>query len=306
LERLNAPTLQRLTSMADSPDRRVGTLLRAATGRLAEKSPTARLDAELLLAQVLGWSRARLLAERQAEITGEQAAEFAALLERRAAGEPVAYLIGRREFFGLELQVDRRVLVPRPETELLVEQVLHIAAELPPDCRIADIGTGSGAIAIALAGRLPQARIYATDLSADALDLARQNLERHGLQARVLLLQGDLTAPLPTDVDIIVSNPPYTILSEIDENVRRYEPRLALDGGSDGLAVYRRLIGAAARRLRPAGALLLEIGNSQGAAVTALLRHVWPTATLSLLHDLAGHERVLVARLHRPGYDYSV
>jgi release factor glutamine methyltransferase len=288
--------------MVDSTDRRIGTLLPAAVVRLAEHSPTARLDAELLLAQVLGWSRARLLAERQAEISCEQASDFAALLERRAAGEPVAYLIGRREFFGLELRVDQRVLVPRPETELLVEQALRIAAAWPPDCRIADIGTGSGAIAIALARHLPQARIYATDLSAEALDLARQNLALHSVQERVQLLQGDLTTPLPADVDIIVSNPPYTILSEIDENVRHYEPRLALDGGSDGLMVYRRLAAAAARRLRSGGALLLEIGSGQGAAVTALLRQALPAAAFSLLHDLAGHERVVIGRL-TPDWD---
>lgn len=306
LEPSNARALPCVVRMFNPTDQRVGSLLQSATARLAASSTTARLDAELLLAHVLGCSRARLLAELQEQVRPEQAHRFAELVARRTSGEPVAYLVGRREFYGLDLLVDARALVPRPETELLVEQALQVAADLPANCRIADIGTGSGAIAIALASKLPAARIYATDLSAVALELARLNVARHGMQERVQLLQGDLTAPLPEDVDMIVSNPPYTIISDIDANVRRYEPHLALDGGSDGLAVYRRLIGAAAGRLRPGGAILLEIGSGQAAAVLELLRQAMPTAQLALYHDLAGHERVVSARQTRSHYDNSV
>jgi release factor glutamine methyltransferase len=277
-----------------------------ATHDLRATSETSRLDAELLLAHVLGWGRARLLAEGHLSLTKAQAVVFRDLVMRRAALEPVAYLIGHKEFYGIDFTVDRRALMPRPETELLVELALGFAGRKTKDERrnpdsvalhslsVADVGTGSGAIAVALALRLSEARINAIDISLDALALARQNVERHGLADRVRLLLGDLLEPLTEPVDLIVANLPYTILSEIDEGVRRHEPHLALDGGADGLELYRKLLSQAPACLRPGGVVLLEIGATQAAAVTDLARRWFPTTTVSVHQDLAGHDRVVV------------
>jgi release factor glutamine methyltransferase len=282
-----------------------------ATHELRATSETPRLDAELLLAHVLGWARARLLAEVRLSLTEMQATAFRELVMRRAALEPVAYLIGHKEFYGIDLTVDRRALMPRPETELLVDLALGFARRRMKDERpketdttslvvrpssfvVADIGAGSGAIAIALALHLPEARIDAIDISPDALALAQQNVERHGLAGRVRLIQGDLLASLAAPVDLIVANLPYTILSEIDEGVRRYEPHLALDGGADGLELYRRFLAQAPTKLRPGGTVLLEIGATQAAAVTDLARRAFPAALVSVHRDLAGHDRVVV------------
>jgi len=280
---------------------------------LRATSETPRLDAELLLAHVLGWGRARLLVEGRLGLTDAQATVFRDLVKRRSALEPVAYLIGHKEFYGIDFTIDQRVLMPRPETELLVELALGFARRTPNDKRrnldsaglrrssfvvrplsIADIGTGSGAIAVALALHVPEARIDAIDISPDALALARQNVDRHGLAERVRLLQGDLLDPLATSVDLIVSNPPYTILAEIDQGVRRYEPHQALDGGADGLELYRRLLNQAPAKLRPGGAVLLEIGATQAAAVMDLAQRAFPNATVSVHRDLAGLDRVVV------------
>jgi len=284
-----------------------------AAGELRATSPTARLDAELLLAHALGWQRARLLAEGRLPLEQPQEAAFHSLVARRAALEPIAYLVGHKEFYGLDFEIDPRVLVPRPETELLVELTLGFARRTTNDERrslddpalrpsssvlrplsIVDVGTGSGAIAVALAVHLPIARLIAIDISRDALELARRNMERHAVAERVRLIQGDLLDPLDEPVDLIVSNPPYTILSEIDEGVRRYEPRQALDGGVDGLDLYRRLLAAAPAKLRPRGAILLEIGATQAAAVTELARRSFPEAAVSVHQDLAGRDRAVV------------
>jgi release factor glutamine methyltransferase len=284
--------------------------LALATHELRATSETARLDAELLLAHVLGWGRARLLAERRLSLTEVQAAVLRDLVRRRAALEPVAYLLGHKEFYGIDFLIDQRALMPRPETELLVELALAYARRRTKDegrtnldqsslvvrhssFVVADVGTGSGAIAIALALHLPEAQIDAIDISPDALALARQNVERHGLARRVRLLHGDLLDPLAAPVDLIVSNPPYTILAEIDEGVRRYEPHQALDGGADGLKIYRRLLSQAPAKLRTGGAILLEIGATQAAAVTELVRLAFPDARVSVHQDLAGRDRVV-------------
>lgn len=273
-----------------------------AIAALRDSSATPRLDAELLLAHALGINRARLLAELQTSPPPAASARFAELIARRATREPVAYLLGSKEFYGLEFLVDHRVLVPRPETELLVEYALAWVRDqytprtvAAPD--IADIGAGSGCIAITLAVYLPNVQIYAVDISPDALDVAWRNAERHGVADRVKLLQGDLVAPLPQPVDLLISNPPYTILAEIDAGVRLHEPHLALDGGDAGLDVYRRLLAAAPGALRPGGAVLLEIGAAQGDAVTALVRQAFPAARVMLHQDLAGHDRVVAVYL---------
>ncbi|WP_322490396.1 peptide chain release factor N(5)-glutamine methyltransferase [Chloroflexus sp.] len=273
--------------------------LRLASEQLRAVSATARLDAELLLGHTLGWSRAKVVAERDYLLTPEQQATFAALVARRVAREPVAYLIGHREFFGLDLLVDQRVLIPRPETEVLVELALVEARRYGnAPITIADIGVGSGAIAIALAIHLPHAIIYGVDLSAGALEVAAANVARYRyrLHDRITLLEGDLLEPLPGPVDLIVSNPPYTILNEIEEGVYRYEPHLALDGGADGLDCYRRLIAAAPAYLKSDGAILLEIGAWQATAVVHLLHQALPQADVGIQRDLAGRDRVVWAR----------
>jgi release factor glutamine methyltransferase len=254
------------------------------------------------LSHVLDWPRARIVAEGDYPIVSSVRDTFCRLVTRRINREPVAYLIGHREFYGLELEVDRRVLVPRPETELLVEQTLALASYCTPATRplaIADIGTGSGAIAIALAVHLPMARIVATDISPEALDVAQNNARRHGVAERIMFLEGDLLAPLSHlshPLDIIVSNPPYTIIDEIDEGVRLHEPTLALDGGDDGLSAYRRLIAAMPRWLRPGGAAVVEIGATQANAVLALFHDHFPGVAPAVYRDLADHNRVVVCR----------
>jgi release factor glutamine methyltransferase len=284
----------------------VRNVLATAERTLSATSRTPRLDAEILLAHVLGWSRAHLLASASEQLDQEQVLVFQRLVTRRAHNEPVAYLTHQREFYGLDLLVDARVLVPRPETELLVDLALiaarRILAGRAPELKIADIGTGSGAIALALAVNLPaHTCIYATDIAPEALQVAAANAARHGLSARVHLLHGDLLAPLPEPVHMIVSNPPYTVLSEIDAGVRDYEPHLALDGGPDGLDVYRRLIPQAAQWLHTNvdGCVLLEIGATQSAAVLDIARQVFPRAVVDVRKDLAGHDRVVMIEVPR-------
>ncbi len=278
----------------------VGSVLRAATHTLAATSSTPHLDATLLLAHVLGMRRSALLARGEQPLTAAQHADYTALLARRATGEPIAYLTGQREFYGLQLRVTPAVLVPRPETELLVEHALaHARAMLAHGITpcIADIGTGSGAIALALAANLPPAvTLYATDIVPAALAVAHANAAHLGLTGRVQFLAGDLLAPLPHPIDLLVSNPPYTMLSTIDPAVRAHEPHLALDGGSDGLAVCRRLLATAPSALNkrhPRHAILLEIGATQGAALRVLAHQHCPGYAVRIAHDLAQHDRVV-------------
>lgn len=275
----------------------ISSLLSDACSRLAPSSTTPRLDAELILSHLLGWPRARLLAEREHPVASATAEQFCGLIGRRADGEPVAYIVGHKEFYGLDLAVDRRVLVPRPETELLVELALaagrRLAAGRDAPLRVADIGTGSGAIAIALASGLPAALIDAVDISPDALDVAGANVARHGLAGRVRLLHGDLLEPLDGRYDLIVSNPPYTILAEVEPNVLDHEPHLALAGGPDGADLYRRIFAGAPAHLRPGGALLCEIGDWQGELVAGLARAAFPAAEVRVARDLAGHDRIV-------------
>lgn len=257
-------------------------------------SPSARLDAEVLLAHLLGLRRVDLYAQAGRMLTAGQEQAYQALLERRARKEPISYLVGRKEFFALSFAVDRRVLVPRPETELLVARALDRAQALgKADLRIADVGTGSGCIAIALAGRLPQARIYATDVSAEALEVARTNVHRHGMEDRVVLLLGDLCAPLPEAVDLLVANLPYTVWETLPLGITAYEPRVALDGGPDDLELYRRLLPQIPAFLRPGGSALLEVGDGQAEAVRALAQEVFPRATIQVWPDYSGIPRVV-------------
>jgi release factor glutamine methyltransferase len=234
----------------------------------------ARLDAEAMLRHQLGRDRAWLLAHGDDAVELANAAAFAEIVGRRLAGEPIQYITGSAEFYGLPFAVAPGVLIPRPETEHLVEEVLRLAAQFPAP-RIADIGTGSGAIAVALAHSLQQAQITATDLSEQALGIARKNALHNGVLNRIEFLEGDLFAPLAGQrFDIVASNPPYVPLADspsLSVEVREFEPHSALFAGEDGLDLYRRLIPAAREHLVPGGWLVLEIGYGQRPAIQQLL-----------------------------------
>jgi len=280
--------------------RTVGAALEQARRALRAVSESPQLEAAMLLAGVLGVDRAVLVAHPERLLTPDQAACFAAQVAHAAEGVPIPYLTGQRAFYHHNFAVTPDVLIPRPETEHLVEAALAWARSRPPEgLVIADVGTGSGAIALSLAAALPAATVYALDSSAAALEVARDNAARLGL-ANVRFAQGDLLAALPDGVrpDLIAANLPYIPSAELDTlPVARYEPRLALDGGPDGLAVIRRLVAGAAGRVPPAFALLLEIGAGQGGAVSALCRTAFPAARVRVLPDYAGHDRVVeVAR----------
>ena len=255
-----------------------------------------RLDAELLLAHTLEINRAAVLAHPGRRLTPKELTRYRYLVDRRAAREPLAYILGQREFFGLDLKVDPRVLIPRPETELLVEEALRLAGEKPAP-RLADVGAGSGAIAVSLAVHLAVATVYALDDSAEALAVTAENARRHGVAGRIHCLHGHLLAPLPEPVDLITANLPYVATQEWEElapEIHDYEPRAALDGGADGLALIRGLLAVAAPHLRPQGAILLEIGAGQGPPVLALARQHLAGAEIELHQDYAGLDRLVI------------
>ena len=257
-----------------------------------------RFDAELLLAHVLDVNRAAVLAHPDRRLTPKQLTRFREIVARRANREPLAYILGHREFYGLDFLVDARVLIPRPETELLVEHALRLAQKLPASPRIADVGAGSGAIAVTLAVHLPEATIYALDDSAGALAVVAANARRHGVGDRVRCLQGNLLAPLAEPVDLVTANLPYVATGEWEQlppEIRDHEPRAALDGGANGLNLIRRLLETASAHLRPGGAILLEIGADQGAAVINLARKNFPQASVRLQQDYAGLDRLVIA-----------
>jgi release factor glutamine methyltransferase len=242
-------------------------------------------------------SQAAILIHPERRLDHDEENRLRRAVQRRERREPLAYITGRVEFFGLELEVDPRVLVPRPETEHVVECVLAVAGEWEQPL-IADLGTGSGCIAVALARCLDRAVVYAVDASADALAVAAANVRRHQVEGRVRLLQGDLLAPLSESVHVVASNPPYIATDDFPAlmpEVRDHEPRAALDGGADGLAVIRRLLQAAPAHLLAGGALVMETGATQGGAVLALAREHFACARIEC--DLAGLDRVLVARI---------
>lgn len=257
-----------------------------------------RLEAELLLTHALNIKKSELILNQSLTIEKNGLARFKQLLARRLKHEPTAYLIGDQPFLGLNIAVDRRVLIPRPETEQLAEQVLRVAGR-ESRVVIADIGTGSGCLAIALAKRLPLAEVYGVDASGDALKLAKKNAENNGVAARCHFLGGNLLEPLPAKVNIIVANPPYIPTAEINKlqpEVKDWEPRSALDGGPDGLKFMREIIQKAPEHLtaQPPGLLFIEIGFDQGDAVRQLAAGLY--RSVEIKKDLAGKERFLVAR----------
>jgi release factor glutamine methyltransferase len=253
----------------------------------------ASLEGEILLRHVLGINRAQLYTDLDLEVNPEQEKSLSRLLERRRRGEPSAYITGHREFYGLDFRVDRSVLIPRPESELLVELAVNLARGKTIK-KIADIGTGCGAIAISLAINLPQATVYATDISREALEVARFNCQRHGVVNRVELLHGNLVEPLAESVDIIVANLPYVRERDLPRSgPLGFEPSLALNGGENGLDKIKSLCRKAGKRLKGDGYLLLEIGEGQAPAVTTFLRKTFPEAAIEIHKDLAGTARAL-------------
>jgi release factor glutamine methyltransferase len=279
--------------MSESVD--LQAMLRAAREQLAGRSDSAGLDAELLLAAALGKPRSFLYAWPDHQPTSSVRERFADSIRARAAGQPVAYTLGSKEFFGLDLAVTPAVLIPRPDTELLVEQVLE-RLDAGSTATIADLGTGSGAVALALARHLPAARVLATDSSAEALKVARANARE--LRLEVDFLRGDWCAPLgDASVDVLVANPPY--VAEGDPHLAELaaEPLAALLSGPEGLDALRTIIGQSPRVLRTGGWLVLEHGFDQGGAVRTLLAEAGFSGVTSA-RDLGGHERVSLG--HRP------
>jgi release factor glutamine methyltransferase len=261
----------------------------AVTALGAAGCETPRLDAEVLLAAAMGVSRAAIVANPSAELEPDQAWQFADWARRRRGREPVAYILGVKGFRRIDLRVDPRVLIPRPETEHLVEAAL----DLPHGARVVDVGTGSGAVALALKDERPDLEVIATDVSSDALDVARANARRLGLD--VSLLEGDLLSSVTGKVDAVISNPPYVAEHErasLPPDVARHEPHGALFAGADGLDLIRRLIPEALAR--EAGLIALEVGATQAAGVRDLLSSAGYGRT-EVIADLAGIERVVVA-----------
>ena len=261
------------------------------------KIEDASLEAEILLRHVLKIDRVQLYTELDSDLTQSQEQDYLKLIERRCRGEPSAYIIGHREFFGLDFIVNPNVLIPRPETELLVEKALEFAGKIKVSS-IADVGTGCGAIAISLAINLRNVKVFALDASDKALEIAEKNRRKHGVSGAVELVRSDLLESLPEPVDMIIANLPYIKTTEVPETGPvRFEPRLALDGGPDGMAKIRRLCHQACKWLGSGGCLLLEIGQGQGKKVTALLNELFPSACVEVSPDFGGIGRVVCMRL---------
>ena len=253
----------------------------------------APLECEILLRHVLNINRVQLYQDIDHQITPEQELAFWRLIERRINHEPTAYITGVREFYGLEFYVNESVLIPRPETELLVEKTIEIARNYKSPV-IADIGTGCGNIAVSLAVNLPQSTVIATDISEKALIIAQRNCERHKVENRIQFILGNLLEPVKEQVDIIISNPPYVRTADLTTvNTSGYEPPLALDGGDDGLDVIRRLCAQINGKLKPGGSVLLEIGMGQKEEVFSLLKNLYPLEEVFVFPDLSNIDRVV-------------
>ena len=249
--------------------------------------------------EALGWSREDLYRNPGGGLPEPKAERFESLVSRRVRAEPLAYITGSREFWSLEFRVTPDVLIPRPETEHLVETVLDFMASRSGPCRVLEVGTGSGAIAVSLAKECARAEVWATDVSAPALDVARGNARRHGVEPRIHWLQGDLLSPvqgLPGCFDVLVSNPPYIPSGEIarlQRDVREWEPALALDGGVDGMDFYRGLLRDGVRHLREGGLLAVEVGAEQSRGVSRLFQVHGELHRVRVLPDYAGLPRVV-------------
>ena len=274
-------------------------LQRAARDLNASGSPSSRLDAEVLLMRFLRMDRLQLSMQPERELAGEETAGFARWVERRRLGEPVAYILGDKEFWSLRFDVGREVLIPRPETECLIEEILRFYRPPGEGLRVLDIGTGSGAIGVVLARELPAARVAATDISPGALAVARRNALAHGVADRMEFFQGDLFAALSGDFDIICSNPPYIPEDKYDllpAGIRNFEPQGALIAGPDGMAFHRKIIREGVHRLKTGGRIFLEIGEGQRDRVAALFREESGYGDIDFRKDYGGVDRVASAR----------
>jgi release factor glutamine methyltransferase len=279
----------------------IGRLLDWTAGFLKQKrSESPRLDAEVLLAHALGCRRIDLYTRYEDPAPEDGRQRFRELVRQRIEGCPVAYLVGRKEFFSLEFEVNRDVLIPRPDTECVVVECLRLAKPLA-EPRGLDVGTGSGAIAVAVARQHKGARLTAVDLSPAALAVAARNAAKHGVADRVRFLEGDLFGPVPAGerFDFILSNPPYIAHEDMDRlpvGVRHYEPHVALDGGPGGYAVFERLVEEAPRFLEPGGYLIVEIGSPQEGPARQRIEARPEYELGKTVRDGSGHPRVLVAR----------
>ncbi len=258
-----------------------------------------RLEAELLLSAALGVDRAALYTSFNEDVPDSSIHRVDELLARRLNREPLPYILGYREFYGLSLEVTPGVFIPRPETEILVDQAIRLAKQMPKQSklRVVEVGTGSGAIALALASHLANVDIRATDISQQALTTARANAERHGLRNRIEFLHCDLLSCFLGPVDMLIANLPYVssaAIPSLEPEIRVFEPREALDGGDDGLRLIRRLLEEAQRLLQGEGVILLEMDPHQMDATEMTAKSYWPSATTSRHKDLAGLDRVLV------------
>ena len=259
----------------------------------------ASVEAELLLGHILGMSKTQLYIEPERSLTSVETEHLCHLVRRRLDHEPAAYILGHCEFYGIDFCIDCHTFIPRPETELLVEKAVELASRISHQGKritIADVGTGCGAIAISLALALPQAKIYATDISASALQVAEMNCRRHAVSSQVELLQGNLLEPLSQPVDMIVANLPYIKSCEFKDlspEVRNFEPTTALAGGEDGLGKIQQILEQMPGKLNYGGCFLLEIGQGQGRMVTSLIKSYFPQASMELIPDLGGIERVV-------------
>ena len=275
-----------------------GLIHRVASQLTAASIDDARLEAEVLLASVLGIDRAHVLARLDDEVDAEASVRFDEVLVRRLAHEPLAYITGHREFYGIDIACRRGALIPRPETEMLVEIALDVIWRRGDALRIADVGTGSGAIAVAIVANAAGARVTAIDASEAALAVARDNAGRAGVAGRIDLCTGDLLEGAGV-FDVLVVNLPYVSAAEWQElqpEIRDHEPREALVGGATGTEVIERLLRQAPAHLEPKGVLAVEMGHTQGARLLVTARACFPDAEACVIKDLAGLDRVLVVR----------
>ncbi|MFN4258475.1 MAG: peptide chain release factor N(5)-glutamine methyltransferase [Gemmataceae bacterium] len=288
-------------SAADAQSWTIGGLLDWTANFLAKKGVEfPRLDTEVLLAEALHCKRLELYTRYGEEASDAARTRFRELIRQRLEGCPVAYLVGRKEFFSLELEVNRHVLIPRPESEFVVMECLRLAKGMTAP-RVLDIGTGSGNLAVTIAHQVPDAQVTAVDLSPDALAVARRNAAKHQVAERIRFLQGDLFQPISADetFDFILSNPPYIAHEDLDQlpvGVRYYEPELALDGGPGGYVLLERIIAAAGNHLVSGGYLIFEIGAPQEAEVRRRLAARGGYELQPTIHDYSGHPRVVVGR----------
>ncbi len=272
----------------------VGKALQTTNRALMAVSETAWLDARTLLSHLVDKPHAWVLAHPEQELTDEQATRLEAYLERLSAGEPLPYILGYWEFFGLDFSITPHVLIPRPETELLVEEAIAWLQGNPGRRKTVDVGTGSGCIAISLAKHVPDVSVIACDISEQALQMATRNAQRHDVTGRVSFVRADLLSATTGQVDLICANLPYIPTLKLQElEVARYEPILALDGGDDGIELIARLVTQARTRLAAGGMMLLEVEATAGGECLPLVTHAFPQAKVELLPDLAGLDRLI-------------